>query len=345
MISSLFAQGLALGLGLGLGPAAVTEPAPAGTPEPVAESAPVAATPEGSAASGTAPEAAAPEAAAPTVAPEPAPAVAPAAVAAPTETASAGDRAPSVGQPAVTPEPPPPVVVEGPPFYTDADMAALRDRYDLPPLPTEPQRKVRWRCLVADPTCSFNVEVNATSAYAYRVQQGSPVSDAISRWHSGRSQYDVWVNLPGVVETHGKHRYTRLSLGPKGGVIVSDSKTIWGNAGLAMRYWFGRGRWAPTLELSSALTFRLTTENMDGVIATRRSPIGVTGDIGFGLGGFGALIVGGQYDSPLAREDVTETARVYPSGMFFVGFRGNIVWGAPAAAAVGTTALSQRVAR
>jgi hypothetical protein len=258
--------------------------------------------------------------------------------------ASAGDNVPTVTEPAETPVAPTPVAAEGPPFYTDADMAALRDRYDLAPLPTEAPQRARWRCLIADPTCTFNVEVNATSAYAYRVQQGSPASDAISRWHSGRSQYDVWVNLPGVVETHGKYRYTRLSLGPKGGVIVSDSKTLWGNAGLAMRYWFGRGRWAPTLELSSALTFRLTTENMDGVIATRRSPIGVTADVGFGLGGFGALIIGGQYDSPLAREDVSEVARVYPSGMFFVGFRGNIVWGAPAAAAVGTTALSQRAA-
>ena len=260
-----------------------------------------------------------------------------------TEAAKAGDVAPIVTPVAETaPEPTQPVN-EAPPFYSDADMVALRERYDLAPLPTEPPRKARWRCLVADPTCTFNVEVNATSAYAYRVQQGSPVSDAISRWHSGRSQYDVWVNLPGLVETHGKYRYTRLSLGPKGGVIVSDSKTLWGNAGLAMRYWFGRGRWAPTLELSSALTFRLTTENMDGVIATRRSPVGVTADVGFGLGGFGALIIGGQYDSPLAREDVSEVARVYPAGMFFVGFRGNIVWGAPALAAVGTTALSQRV--
>lgn len=319
MLTTLF--GLGLGLTLGLEPAVATEPAPGG---PTAASAAEAAAPAPAASAEAEPVA-------PVLEPAPAPVI---------EAASAGDNVPTVTEPAETPAAP--VIAEGPPFYTDADMAALRDRYDLPPLPTEPPQRARWRCLIADPTCTFNVEVNATSAYAYRVQQGSPASDAISRWHSGRSQYDVWVNLPGVVETHGKYRYTRLSLGPKGGVIVSDSKTLWGNAGLAMRYWFGRGRWAPTLELSSALTFRLTTENMDGVIATRRSPIGVTADVGFGLGGFGALIIGGQYDSPLAREDVSEVARVYPSGMFFVGFRGNIVWGAPAAAAVGTTALSQR---
>ena len=328
MLTTFF--GLGLGLSLALEPAAAAEPAPE---SPAPASAPTAASEAAPAVASAAASEAAP-AAAPAAAPETAPAAAPA-----MEAAQAGDVVTPVAEAPLEPTPP---VVEGPPFYTDADMVALRDRYDLTPLPTEAPRKARWRCLIADPTCTFNVEVNATSAYAFRVQQGSPASDAISRWHSGRSQYDVWVNLPAVVETHGKYRYTRLSLGPKGGVIVSDSKTLWGNAGLAMRYWFGRGRWAPTLELSSALTFRLTTEDMDGAIGTRRSPIGVTADIGFGLGGFGALIIGGQYDSPLAREDVSEVARVYPSGMFFVGFRGNIVWGAPAAAAVGTTALSQR---
>ena len=236
----------------------------------------------------------------------------------------------------------------GPPFYSDGDIETLRGRYGLDPAaPSE--RKARWRCLVADPTCSFNVEINATSAYAFRFHQGTPASPQLYRWNSGRSQFDLWVNLPGVIESHGLRRFTKLSLGPKGGVIVSDSKNIWGNAGLAMRYWFGRGRFSPTIELSSALTYRLTTADSTpgsetaGQIVSRRSPIGVTADIGFGLGGFGALILGGQFDSSLAREDVTETARIYPSGMLFVGFRGNIIWGAPAAAAIGTTALSQRV--
>ena len=43
------------------------------------------------------------------------------------------------------------------------------------------------------------------------------------------------------------------------------------------------------------------------------------------------------------RRAYDEAARVWPAGMVFVGFRGNIVWGAPAALAVGTTALSQKV--
>lgn len=275
--------------------------------------------------------------------PMPAPSIAPAIVpaAAPAVEAAGED---TVRYPAELGSGPSTPAESGPPFYSDADFETLRGRYGLDPAaPSE--RKARWRCLVADPTCSFNVEINATSAYAFRFHQGTPASPQLYRWSSGRSQFDLWVNLAGVVESHGLRRFTKLSLGPKGGVIVSDSKNIWGNAGLAMRYWFGRGRFSPTIELSSALTYRLTTADSDtaGQIVSRRSPIGVTADIGFGLGGFGALILGGQFDSSLAREDITETARIYPSGMLFVGFRGNIIWGAPAAAAIGTTALSQRV--
>lgn len=235
---------------------------------------------------------------------------------------------------------------EGPPFYSEADSAALRQRYALDPTPPTSSRQAKWRCLVADPTCGFNVELNATSAYAFRAQQGDLTnSDGVYRWSSARAQYDLWVNLPVVTETHGKIRYTRLTLGPKGGVIASDSKTLWGNVGLALRYWFGHGRFAPTFELSSAMTFRLAAADdmNDNKITAQRSPVGVTFDVGVGIGGFGALILGGQYDSPLVREDVAEVARVYPSGMVFVGFRGNIVWGAPAALAVGTHALSQKV--
>ncbi|MCB9705122.1 MAG: hypothetical protein H6711_24810 [Myxococcales bacterium] len=255
--------------------------------------------------------------------------------------------------PAPAPEPalaPVGKVVEGPagpPYYSPADEAGLRVRYSLDPTPPAPDRTPpRWRCFIADPRCSFNVEINATSAYAYRAQQGDvTTTSGVYRWSSARAQYDLWVNLPALYETHGRNRYTRLTIGPKGGVIVSDSKTIWGNAGLAMRYWFNHGRFSPTIEFSTALTFRLAARDdmVGGAINTRRSPPGVTMDVGVGLGGFGALIFGGQYDAPLVREDVPEVARVYPSGMFFVGFRGNIVWGAPAALAVGTHALSQKV--
>lgn len=233
-----------------------------------------------------------------------------------------------------------------PPYYSDADMARLRQRHRLPE-PPKSERKARFRCWIADPTCSFNIEVNATSAYAYRVRQDS-VAEAgqVSKWSSGRAQYDLWINLPVVVETAGRFRYTRMTLGPKGGVIVSDSKTIWGNVGLALRYWFGRGRWAPTFEFTSAITFKVadaTRGDPDPGLQTRRSPAGITADVGVGLGGFGAIIVGGQYDAPLAREDISDAYRVPSQGMFFLGFRGNIVWGGPAAAAIGTHALTQRL--
>ncbi len=329
---------LALGSGLTLGLGAA--PASAPTADASAE--------VGSVSPGPA-EVAEPSAPAPTVAPMepmPAPTVAPLEPT-PASQLEAVD-ADVVRAPAKLSSPEPSATAEsGPPFYSKSDLETLRGRHGLDPAaPSE--RKARWRCLVADPTCSFNVEINATSAYAFRFHQGSPASDQLYRWSSGRSQFDLWVNLPGVIESHGLRRFTRLSLGPKGGVIVSDSKSIWGNAGLAMRYWFGRGRFSPTIELSSALTYRLTTvdstdSSTAGQIISQRSPLGVTADIGVGLGGFGALIIGGQVDSPLAREDITETARIYPSGMFFVGFRGNIIWGAPAAAAIGTTALTQQV--
>ncbi|MGB1278083.1 MAG: hypothetical protein ACPG77_20220, partial [Nannocystaceae bacterium] len=71
-------------------------------------------------------------------------------------------------------------------------------------------------------------------------------------------------------------------------------------------------------------------------------PVGITADVGLGIGGFGALIIGGQINPALAREDIPEPVRVSSSGMFFVGFRGNILWGAPAALAVTTHAVTQR---
>jgi hypothetical protein len=239
---------------------------------------------------------------------------------------------------------------EGPPYYDDEDIERLRARYGIDPDPPETARTAAWRCVIADPTCGFSVELNATSAYALRFRQGTVTDTSdVHRWNSGRAQYDLWLNIPALVETEGSFRYTKMTMGPKGGVIASDTGDLWGNVGLASRWWFGRGRWAPALEFTSALTFsamRRNTRNLppgeEPSYEMRRSPVGFAADIGFGLGGFGAIVVGGQYDSPLAKEDVPEDLRVSAGGMFYVGFRGNIVWGVPAAAAVATHALSLR---
>ena len=250
----------------------------------------------------------------------------------------------------LTPPPDMPVERDGPPFYTAGDSAELRTRFGLEAPPPTEARTARWKCLIADPVCGFNVELNATSAYALRARQGKVTEPNSILWHSARAQYDLWVNFPAVVETRGRFRYTRMTLGPKGGVIASDSGQLWGNVGLATRYWFGRGKWAPALEITSALSFRLTRYDPDPPgnrkpeLVAQRSPAGFTADIGLSIGGFGAIIVGGQYDSPLAREEVPEDLRVPASGMFYVGFRGNMIWGVPAAAAVGTHIAAGRAA-
>ena len=117
---------------------------------------------------------------------------------------------------------------------------------------------------------------------------------------------------------------------------------------MAFRYWMGRGRWAPTIEFSSALTFKIGERELkdaglgDPEWKMTRGPLGFTADVGFGLGGFGAIVLGGQYDSPLAREEIPDQYRTSAGGAFFVGFRGNILWGGPAAAAVATHAITQR---
>ena len=287
-------------------------------------------------ASGTSPVAPAP---APAPAPtnvEPAPITTPVDVA-PTPVPQDMSPAPA---PAPVPVPAPEV---GPPFYRPEDMQALRQRHGLDPKPPTVERKPVFRCWVADPTCGFVIELNATSAYAFRAEQGSvnKVND-IKRWSSTRVQYDVWFSIPTMVETRGKFRYTRLSLGPKGGVVASDSKDIWGNVGIAGRYWFSRKRFAPNLEFTSSLVFKVVGINRAGNFDSVRGPMGFSADVAFGLGGFGSIVVGGQFDSPLAREDVPDVERVSAGGMFFLGFRGNIVWGAPAALAVATHAITTR---
>lgn len=230
-----------------------------------------------------------------------------------------------------------------PPFYAEEDVQTFRTHHGILANPPKYARKVRWHCLIADPTCGFGVELNAMGAYAFRLRQGVVAGEnVVYRWHSGRSQYDVWVNIPTLIETSGKLKFTRISLGPKGGVIVSDGGSLWGNFGIAMRYWFGRSRFSPALELSGGFSFKIIEENRDRKLISQRSPIGFTADIGLGIGGFGALVFGGQFDSPSAREELPNSERIYPSGMVFVGFRGNILWGAPAAIAVTNHALSQR---
>lgn len=242
--------------------------------------------------------------------------------------------------------PPAPVEPAGPPFYSAADMETFRRRQGLDPNPPTSERKPVFRCWIADPTCGLVVEINATSAFAYRARQGKTTDTGdILKWNSARVQYDIWVSIPTMTESRGKFRYTRLSLGPKGGVVASDGKDIWGNVGIAGRYWFSRKRFAPNLEFTSAMVFKLAGVNRNGHFDSARGPIGFTADVGFGIGGFGSIVVGGQFDSPLAREDVPETEKSLVSGMFYIGFRGNILWGLPAAAAVGTHAAANRLVK
>lgn len=238
----------------------------------------------------------------------------------------------------------------GPPYYSEQDLAELRARHEVTVESPPPREPARWRCLIADPTCRHSFELQAMGAYALRARQGDVSRSTTDRWNSARAQYDFWLSLPALVETEGKSRYTRMSLGPKGGVIFSDGGDLWGNLGIAARYWLGRGRWAPSIEITSALSFKLATRVPQGDAAPerfrmQRGPVGFQADVGFGLGGFGAIVLGGQYDSPLAREEVPEEYRVVSSGMFYVGFRGNILWGGPAVAAVAAHASTRGVQR
>ena len=280
---------------------------------------------------------------------------------APAEEAPA-EAAPAEEAPAEEPVPPPAAkgetfrVVEGnrhqgPPFYAPEDLQALRKRHGLAADPGPDPRKVRWRCFIADPLCGFNVEVQALGAFAPRFRQGDVRERSARKWSSGRAQYDVWVNLPVLTEARGRTRYTRMTLGPKAGAIFSDTGDTWGNVGMVGRYWLGRGRFAPAIEFSSALAFKIArrpTNDLGGAepkYEMQRGPVGVTADVGLSIGGFAAVVFGGQYDSPLAREDVPERFRTQAGGMLFMGIRGNILWGAPAAAAVATHGLTQRYAR
>lgn len=252
--------------------------------------------------------------------------------------------------PAPEPEPEPtevegpaePPATSGPPWYSEADIEQLRRRYALPADTKLEPRKPKWRCLIPDPVCGFGVELVATTAYVYRARQGNvAIEGSFHDWHSARIAYDLWINLPAYTQTIGTYKFTRLTMGPKLAVVASDNADLWANMGVALRYWFGTRKWSPALEFSSALSFRLTGED-NGSITTRRSPVGVTADIGVSVGGWGAIVLGGQYDSPLAREEIPEKFRISAAGQVFVGFRGNILWGAPAVASVATHIGIQR---
>jgi hypothetical protein len=240
--------------------------------------------------------------------------------------------------------PPAPTTSAGPPYYTEADVDRLRERFGIRPDPRVEPRKAKWRCLIPDPVCGFGVELTATTAYAWRFRQGDiSVEGAYFDWSSARIAYDLWINFPAHTQTIGAYKFTRLTLGPKAAVVASDNQDLWGNFGVALRYWFGTGKWSPALEFSSALSFKLVGERA-GLTAPQRSPVGISADVGINVGGWGAIILGGQYDTPLAREELPEKFRVSAGGQVFVGFRGNILWGVPAAAAVGTHIAIQRSA-
>ena len=258
----------------------------------------------------------------------------------PSETAPVSDPG-TVEPPTEGPRAPDPEE-QGPPYYSEDDIDALRARYEIPEDPRVEPRKPKWRCLIPDPMCGFGVELSATSAYVYRTRQGNiSIDGSFFEWNSARVAYDLWFNFPAHTQTIGTYKFTRLTLGPKLSVVASDNEDLWANMGIALRYWFGVGKWSPALEFTSALSFKLAGQN-DGLIETERSPVGLSADIGLNIGGWGALIVGGQYDSPLAREEIPEKFRVSAAGQLFVGFRGNILWGAPAAASVATHIALQR---
>jgi hypothetical protein len=125
-------------------------------------------------------------------------------------------------------------------------------------------------------------------------------------------------------------------------VIAGEEESLFGNVGVAMRYWFKRGSWSPTLEVSSGISFWLRGTRGEFGGGPQRSPLGLTGDVGVGVGGWGALIVGGQINTALSRSELPDEIRISTSGSFFVGFRGNIAWGLPAVASVATHGLTQR---
>lgn len=241
----------------------------------------------------------------------------------------------------------PGVTVTGPetiPPYTPAELDAVRAKHGLPPMPSEAPRRARWRCLIADPTCGTTIEVTATSAYVRRFAQVSSSGGNTRSWNSGRADYSVTWLTPALSKTVGRQQFNLVSMGATGGVIVAEDYELWGKMGFASRFWLGRGAWSPALEFQSGLSFLLRTRaNSEEGPSAGRSPVGFHADVGLNIGGWGAVVLGGQYETPLARNDVPAALRTRPGGALFIGFRGNLLWGAPVAAAITTQALTQRL--
>jgi hypothetical protein len=143
-----------------------------------------------------------------------------------------------------------------------------------------------------------------------------------------------------MVETRGKYRYTRLSLGPKGGVIASDSKDIWGNVGIAGRYWFGRKAFAPSLEFTSALVFKVAGRNRLTATSTTSAARSASPPTSASASAASARSSSAASSTARSPARTSPTSEAPAAGMFYLGFRGNILWGAPAALAVGTHAAT-----
>jgi len=234
----------------------------------------------------------------------------------------------------------------GPPFATPEERERLRASFGLGPLSAqgpEPTRVKRtFGCLVADPSCRVAYELTATSSYSFRIRQ-TEIDDnlLVQRWSSGRVDWQFAPHFAVASDVVGRRRYARVTLGPRIGVTASDRSDLWGNVGIASRIWFGRGSWAPHLDLGGGMSFWLRGVR-GNELKPLRSPAGVSLDVGFGFGGWGSIVVGGQLDTPLVREELPPVVRINPSGMVFIGFRGNLAWGAPAALGVATHAVTQR---
>jgi len=202
--------------------------------------------------------------------------------------------------------------------------------------------RARWDCWIPDPTCRRSIEVNATTAYAMRfVQIGSKKELATRIRHTALIAYEASLLFTSNTQALHRYKYSVFSLGPMGGIAASDAHDLWGSFGVVGRYWLGRGEWSPAIELHGLLNFKLRGSRGTNIIA-QRSPIGFRGDLGINIGGWGAMIVGGEYQVPLITDGLPEGHHISAGGMFYAGFRGNILWGLPAATAVATHVLVNR---
>lgn len=214
----------------------------------------------------------------------------------------------------------------------------LRARYGMETDPPKFVRQARLGCLIADPTCAVALEINAMTAYALRfVQVEAQDEFEVERRNTARVEYESVFLLPAVYAVRGRYKYNILGLGPAVGVVATDRGQLWGRAGLAGRWWLGRGVWAPALEMRSSLSFLLREDRGMGPKPARSAP-GINFDLGVNLGGWGAIVIGGQYETPSVGAGTSQFLKRYSAGTFYLGFRGNILWGGPLAASIATQA-------